>query len=226
MTELLKVRRQIKSKKPKFQRQDANRLHLQQKWTRPRGMHSKMRLKIKGHKKRPSTGYGSPKKVKYTLRSGLLPQLIHNKNLLETIDSKTKAPIISSGVGDKKRLEILEYALLKNIQIANIKDTKKALEAIKQKIQDRKKQTASSQEQKKASRQESLKKAQQKQEQQVPPEEQKTKDQEEQKQILEKEHSHEHTPKIEQRKQSDKIAKKDQVRTKVPEGGDRGVQHK
>lgn len=226
MTDLLKLRRHLKIKKPKFLRQDANRLHLPQKWTRPRGIHSKMRLKIKGHKKRPSTGYGSPRRVKYALRNGLLPQLIQNKNALNTIDLRTKTPVISSSVGDKKRLEILEYALSKNISIANIKDIKQTLDKIKQKLQDRKSKAASSKEQKKASKEESIKKAEQKIQQQVPPQEQKTKDQEEQKQLLEKQLSHEHAPKAIQKQPSDKIAKKDQVRTKVPEGGDRGVQHK
>lgn len=227
MTDLLQIRRKLKSKKPTFLRQDAHRLHLPKKWTRPRGIHNKMRLKIKGHRIRPSTGFGSPRKIKNTLRSGLLPLIIKNKAALDTINTKTQTAMLSSTLGKKKRLEILEYSLSKNIIIYNVKDPKQTIEKIKQEIQNRKKQAVSTQEKKKLSKQEALKKAQEKQEhEKQPPQEEKKEEIKLEQEALEKQQIHEHSPKIEQKIVSDKIAKKDQVRSKIPAGGDRSAQHK
>ena len=227
MIDLIKVRKKLKSKKPTFLRQDGHKLHLPQKWVRPRGIHNKMRLKLKGHRVRPSTGFRSPKKVRNTLSSGLFPIMIQTKKSLDLLNTKTQAAILSSTVGKKKKLEILEYAISKNIIIYNIKDPKSVIEKIKQEVQNRKKQTISTQEKKKISKEESLKKAQQKQQEQdtkEPPQEQKQEDIKLEKEALEKQHVHEHAPRIEQQQVSSKIAKKDNVRTKIPAGGDRSSQ--
>ena len=69
---LLNIRKKIKSKKPFFFRQDAHKnLKLGDKWRKPKGLHSKMRLGFKGYRKSVSIGYGSPKITKNLHKSGL-----------------------------------------------------------------------------------------------------------------------------------------------------------
>ena len=59
---LLQLRRLTKSKKPTFLRQDATRnKSLVKKWVKPKGMHSKMRLHLRGRRASPSPGYASPR---------------------------------------------------------------------------------------------------------------------------------------------------------------------
>ena len=56
--ELLELRKQIKNKKPDFIRQDAHKKKkLGKKWRKARGLHSKIRLKLRGRGKFVSNGY-------------------------------------------------------------------------------------------------------------------------------------------------------------------------
>ena len=62
----LEIRQKIKSRKPNYLRQDAHKLKkLAKKWRKHRGMHSKMRLKLRSYRKKPEIGYVSPKNVKH-----------------------------------------------------------------------------------------------------------------------------------------------------------------
>ena len=73
MNELLDKRRRIKKKKPDFIMQSAHKKsRLEQKWKRPRGIDSKMRLNLKGHQKCVEVGYRSPRAVRGLDKSGLL----------------------------------------------------------------------------------------------------------------------------------------------------------
>src|SRR3989344_1032964 len=59
--------KKITGKRIRFIRQDSNKKkQFRTKWQKPRGMHSKIRLRKKGHPVLPNIGYGS-KKIKSTI---------------------------------------------------------------------------------------------------------------------------------------------------------------
>ena len=65
ISELLKLREEIKENKPDFIRQEyPARKNLKKTWRKPKGIHSKMRKKKLGKRKQPSVGYKSPRLVR------------------------------------------------------------------------------------------------------------------------------------------------------------------
>ena len=123
--ELLKVRREVKKRKPTFRRQQTNqfaKFKNDDAWRRPKGLQSKMRLKRKGHRKMPTVGFGSPKAVRGLNRAGLLEVLVHNVADLAKIDTKTQVAVIGRTVGGKKTLTILEEAKKVKMSIGNVAD--------------------------------------------------------------------------------------------------------
>lgn len=92
----------------KFLRQDYFKFkRLKRVWRKPKGRHSKLRVRKKGSGIRPSIGYKTGKKD---------VELIRNVNDL----NKTKTGIIASTVGAKKRKIILERAKEFNVKILNM----------------------------------------------------------------------------------------------------------
>jgi large subunit ribosomal protein L32e len=111
-----------RKKKPNFIRQDTNKQkNLGNKWRKPRGLHSKLRLNKKGHAKTPSQGYRGPRslRVKDVKR-------VFNVNELEDV----KKIIIASTVGLRKKVEIVKQAQEKGIEIINVKDVDAFLKTV------------------------------------------------------------------------------------------------
>ena len=109
-------------KKPKFLRQSAVAyVRLGNKWRRPRGTTSKLRLKQKGKGFIPQPGYGAPKALRYKHPSGLYEVLVHNLAELQKIDPKTHAARIAASVGKKKRNEIVKKAEELKVKVLNKK---------------------------------------------------------------------------------------------------------
>jgi len=139
--ELLWLRKKIKAKKPKFSRQDSHKKKkLENKWRKPKGLHSKMRLGKSGYKKSVKKGYGSPRSVKNLSSEGIEKVNAFNKKDLEKIDTKSQGVIISSGVSLKKRIDIIIEAEKKKIKILNIKDLSKYIKEAEEKREKAKKE--------------------------------------------------------------------------------------
>ena len=92
----LSLRKVIKKKKPKYSRQDSHKkAKLGDKWRKPKGIQSKMRLHKRGYKRSPEVGFGSPKSVR-----GLSPEgfeIIHVNSLSDIgkiTDVKRQAVLI------------------------------------------------------------------------------------------------------------------------------------
>lgn len=137
---LLELRTQMKRKKPDFIRQDANKKKkLESKWRRPKGIQSKIRLNLKGRGKKVSKGYRSPKKVRHMHKSGLMPCVIRSFSELKNIDAKKKCIIISSSLGNKKRIFILNKAKELGLSILNIKKPDEFVKKVEDGIALRKK---------------------------------------------------------------------------------------
>jgi len=112
----------MNSKKPRFVRQ---RIHtkkkLEEKWRRPKGLQSKLRLQKGGHGVLVKVGYRTSKDKRGSIK-GLQPVIVSQKKDLESIDSKTQAIIISSNVGLRNKKVIIKEAESKGLLILNWKD--------------------------------------------------------------------------------------------------------
>ncbi len=130
MNELLKIRNRKKAKKPTFLKQGAHlRAKLHKNWRRPRGGHSKFRLKLRSYRRQPSVGFSSPREVRGLTREGHKFILIHN---IGDIEGVTTPVILASNLGSKKKLSIIKKCEEKKIQILNLKD----INIYKKKIED------------------------------------------------------------------------------------------
>jgi len=88
---LLALRNEMSNDRIAFLRQEWFRFpRLGEKWRRPRGMHSKMRMHIAYRPNVVSIGYRGPKKVRGLHSSGFKEVLVHNPDQLENIDPQTR----------------------------------------------------------------------------------------------------------------------------------------
>jgi len=116
----LKVRKTQKKAKPAFKRQEQDfQKILGKKWRRPKGRHSKLRKNEKARGGLPSPGYGSPAAVRGLNRLGYREVLVSNVKDLESLNPKEEMGLITSGVGKKKRAEIISAAKEKKIKLSN-----------------------------------------------------------------------------------------------------------
>lgn len=137
----LELRKKMKKKKPKFFRQDGHKkVKLKKCWRAPKGRQSKMRLKKKGKRKQPSTGYSSPKKVRGLHPTGLKPILVYNIDDLNKI-KEGEGIILSGKIGNRKKLEIINKIQELKLSLLNIKPEdyiKKIQERLEKKKEKRK----------------------------------------------------------------------------------------
>jgi len=116
----LELRARLKSKRPKFRRQESWRYkRVSQVWRRPDGVDSKMRRKIKGWPKSVEIGYRGPKKARNLHPSGYEEILVRNVDDLANVDPKIQAVRIAHTVGMRKRAEISLRAGERHIYIVN-----------------------------------------------------------------------------------------------------------
>ena len=109
---------------------------LSPNWRSPRGIHNKVRLKKKGHIRSPSIGFGSPKEKMNLYQSKFDYKLINSESDLNNLDKKYV--IISSKLGLKNKLKILDKLKTLDIKIINVKDIEKFINEIKQKLKSKK----------------------------------------------------------------------------------------
>ncbi len=122
---LLRLRSALKKVKPGFARQESWRLkRVKSRWRTPRGIDSRMRYKYKAWPKQPSTGYGSPRKIRGLHPSGLEETTVWNVRDLERIDATKQAARIAHSVSKRKRPNIIEKARERGIRILNPKEVK------------------------------------------------------------------------------------------------------
>ena len=118
--EMLKLRREIASRRPRFVRQESWRYkRVKPSWRKPKGIDSKMRLRVKGWPKIVKVGYRGPAAVRGLHPSGFRDILVHNTTDLECLNPKTDAARIASTVGERKRKEILAKAKELGIKVLN-----------------------------------------------------------------------------------------------------------
>ena len=141
LKELLEKRRLVKKRKPDFIRKDAHKKKaLGMKWRKPKGLQSKLRLRKRGHRKIVTPGHKAPGSVRGKDREGRDLILIKSRKAssLENIDPKSQAIILCSGLGKRKRLEIVKDAQKKGINISNVKDAASFIKDVEERIKKRK----------------------------------------------------------------------------------------
>jgi len=188
MNDLLQLRKTLKSKKPKFLRQDATKIDEVRKrnWKQPKGIHSAMRNKKKGYRKQPSMGYGSPRKVRGLSPTGLIPIRVFNLNDLEKV-TKNHAVIIGGSVGAKKRIEILKQVKTRGLSLLQVKKIDDLIKRIETNVKAKKEVKLTKKKQKLAIKKEAPKKEEKQKTESVKTEEEKTEELKKQKQkVLEK----------------------------------------
>jgi large subunit ribosomal protein L32e len=121
-TRLLEQRKEMNKRRPKFLRQN---YHFRKKvqddfWRAPKGYHSKMRMRIHGHRKVVLIGYRNPEEVRGLHKSGAKFFYVAHLSDLEKFNPKTEVGILSGKIGDKKRYEILKAAVQKKLSFVNI----------------------------------------------------------------------------------------------------------
>ena len=120
MVDLLKLRSEIKKKKPLFLRSNAHVFkRLRKRWKKPTGKTNKVRREESGKRKRPKIGYSSPSAVRGAHRRGLYEVLVYNPKDLLKIDKETQGARIAHSVGRRKRIEIQKKADKIGIHVFN-----------------------------------------------------------------------------------------------------------
>lgn len=137
---LLKLRNEKKRKKPHFIRQSSRRIKFrgEEKWRQPKGMHSKLRKKLRGKIKQPSLGYSSPSDVKGLNRDGFREVLVRKISDLEKIDSKNETVVICK-TGAKNKVNILKKCVEKKLKVMNVKNIEEFIKRVEEKLASKKK---------------------------------------------------------------------------------------
>lgn len=130
--EKLKVRKQIKSRKPTFKRSQTNQFakFKGDSWRSPKGMGNKIRRGRKGHINKPTSGYGSPKEVRGLNHNGLREVLVANVSDLANVNAKEDVVVIKASVGKRKRLEILTQVKSKSLKLSSVKSVDELIKAL------------------------------------------------------------------------------------------------
>jgi len=137
------IRDVLKKRKKVFLRQDhQKKKKLRKVWRYPRGIHSKLRHRLRGYGIIVKPGYKTPKILRERTIDGYKIFTIKNKNDLEIIKKLSKddkiAVRIASKIGNKKRI-----ALLEEIKKTGLKcdfNIEKQLLKIKKELEEKKKE--------------------------------------------------------------------------------------
>jgi len=121
MLYLLKLRKKRNKKRPAFLRSESQKLKRfknNPKWRKPSGKRNKMRTKEASKPDMPDIGWRGPASVRGLHPSGLPEVLVSNVSQIEGLKGDVIVKV-ASGVGQKKKLDIVKAAQEKGIRIAN-----------------------------------------------------------------------------------------------------------
>ncbi|MBY8981797.1 MAG: 50S ribosomal protein L32e [Candidatus Lokiarchaeota archaeon] len=128
---LLELRKKMKKKRPKFRRVESWRYkRVKDSWRKARGIDSRTRIKSKSGVKSPSVGYRAPKKVRGLHPSGFEEVNVTTIKDLEGLNPKKHAIKISTRLGTKKRIPLIEYVQRRGYKLLNLGVSQKELEEL------------------------------------------------------------------------------------------------
>jgi len=118
-----------KKRMPKFRRQEWFRFRrLGEKWRRPRGKDSKMRMGKSGKPAMPAVGYKSSKLLRGLHPSGLAEVIVSSPRDIEGVNPSKQVVRIASSVGRRKREQIIARAKELGIRVLNPEVKKRGAE--------------------------------------------------------------------------------------------------
>jgi len=128
---LIELRKKINKKRPSFRRVESWRYkRVKDSWRKARGIDSRTRIKSKSGVKSPSAGYRGPKKVRGLHPSGYEEVRVHNINDLKDLNNKKHAIKISTNLGVRKRIRVIDYAQSRGFKILNLGISQRELDSL------------------------------------------------------------------------------------------------
>ncbi len=128
---MIELRKKIKKKRPSFRRVESWRyVRVKDSWRKARGIDSRTRIKSKSGVKSPSVGYRGPKKVRGLHPSGYEEVRVHNINDLKGLNNKKHAIKVSTKLGVKKRISVIDYAQSRGFKVLNLGISQRELESL------------------------------------------------------------------------------------------------
>ena len=118
---LIELRKKINKKRPSFRRVESWRyVRVKDPWRKARGIDSRTRIKSKSGVKSPSVGYRGPKKIRGLHPSGYEEVRVVSVDDLKTLNNRIHAIKISTKLGIKKRIQLIDYAQSRGFKVLNI----------------------------------------------------------------------------------------------------------
>jgi large subunit ribosomal protein L32e len=128
---LLELKKKMNKKRPSFRRVESWRYkRVKDSWRKARGIDSQTRKKTKSGVKSPTVGYRSPKKVRGLHPSGYKEVRIITIKDLNNLNKNVHAVKISSKLGSKKRLALIDYCQKKGFKVLNLGISQKEIETL------------------------------------------------------------------------------------------------
>jgi large subunit ribosomal protein L32e len=118
--QILDLRKRIRRGRPRFLRQESWRyVRVRKSWRKPKGIDSRMRREKKGWPKLVNIGYGSPEKSRGLHPSGYRDVLVNTLYDLETLNPELDAVRLATGLGARKRIEMLKRSEELGLKVLN-----------------------------------------------------------------------------------------------------------
>ncbi|MFX1364401.1 MAG: 50S ribosomal protein L32e [Promethearchaeota archaeon] len=128
---LLELRKKINKTRPSFRRVESWRYkRVKDSWRKARGIDSRTRKKKKSGVKSPSVGYRSPKKVRGLHPSGYFEVPVTRIQDFKNLNKNRHAVKISSKLGSKKRIALIDYCQKRGFKILNLGISQKEIESL------------------------------------------------------------------------------------------------
>jgi len=128
---LIELRKKINKKRPSFRRVESWRyVRVKDSWRKARGIDSRTRIKSKSGVKSPSAGYRGPKKIRGLHPSGFEEVRVEIIDDLKNLNNKKHAIKISTKLGIKKRIKLIEYAQTRGFKILNIGISQREIDSL------------------------------------------------------------------------------------------------
>ena len=128
---LLELRKKINKKRPSFRRVKSWRYkRVKDSWRKARGIDSQTRKKTKSGVKSPNVGYRTPRKVRGLHPSGYEEVRVTTVQDLNNLNKNRHAIKISSKLGSKKRVVLIDYCQKRGFKILNLGISQKEIERL------------------------------------------------------------------------------------------------
>src|SRR5271157_4391162 len=99
-----------------------NRKGVKERWRKPRGIDSKIRVEKKGHGATPKVGYKNSAEIRFARKDGTFEHLVHNEaELLAIQGDKTRVAVLAHGLSRRTWASLQKVASARGIRIVNRK---------------------------------------------------------------------------------------------------------